>query len=88
MDKCRASAKHDKLQIQLITQSGVVVQCEVADTWCTMDDAYKFFKMKVLETAQMFKETESELNKSFETVKQATASREDAMSKLRTLYNK
>lgn len=88
MDKCRASAKHDKLQIQLITQSGVVVQCEVADTWCTMDDAYKFFKMKVLETAQMFKKTESELNKSFETVKQATASREDAMSKLRTLYNK
>lgn len=88
MDKCMASAKHDKLQIQLIAQSGVVVQCEVAKTWCTMDDAYKFFKMKVFEISQIFKNTEEELDKSFETVKQVTNSREEAMSKLRAIFNK
>lgn len=88
MDKCMASAKHDKLQIQLIAQSGVVVQCEVAKTWCTMDDAYKFFKMKVFEISQIFKNTEEELDKSFETVRQVTNSREEAMSKLRAIFNK
>ena len=88
MDKCRASAKHDKLQIQLIAQSGVVVQCELAKTWCTLADAYKFFEMIVFEISQIFKNTEEELDKSFGTVKQATNSRENAMSKLRAIYNK
>ena len=88
MDKCRASAKHDKLQIQLIAQSGVVVRCELAKTWCTLDDAYKFFEMKVFEISQIFTNTEEEINKSFETVKQASTSREDVMSKLRAIYNK
>lgn len=88
MDKCRASAKHDKLQIQLITQSGVVIQCEVAKTWCTMDDAYKFFKMKIFEISQIFNDTEEQLEQSFETIKAVTSSRENAMSKLRAIYNK
>lgn len=85
MDKCRASAEHDKLQIQLIAQSGVAVQCEVAKTWCTMDEAYKFFKMKVFEISQIFSDAEEQ---SFEIIKVATSSREDAMSKLRAIYNK
>lgn len=88
MDKCRTSAKHDKLQIQLITQSGVVIQCEVAKTWCTMDDAYKFFKMKIFEISQIFNDTEEQLEQSFETIKAVTSSRENAMSKLRAIYNK
>ncbi|MGP1457964.1 MAG: hypothetical protein ACTTKL_01450 [Treponema sp.] len=88
MDKCRGSGKHDKLQIQLIAQSGVVIQCEISKTWCTLDDAYNLFKRKVVETAQIFIETEQELNKSFEIVKQVTASREDAMSKLRAAFNR
>lgn len=88
MDKCRASAKHDKLQIQLIAQSGVVVQCEVAQTWCTLDDAYKLFKMKVLEIAEIFKEADEELDNSLQNVKQASSSREDAMAKLRKAFNK
>lgn len=87
LDKCRAAAKHDKLQIQLITQSGVVVQCEVAKTWCTMEDAYKFFKMKVFEICQIFQESGEELENSFVEVKQASVSRENAMSKLRSIYN-
>lgn len=86
MDKCRALGKHDELQIQLIAQSGIVVQCEVAKTWCTLDDAYKIFRMKVFEISQIFKETEEELDESFKIVKQATFSREDAMSKLRAIY--
>lgn len=88
MDKCRGVGKHNKLQIQLIAQSGVVIQCEISKTWYTLDDAYNLFKRKVIETAQIFVETEQELNKSFETVKQAAASREDAMSKLRAAFNR
>ena len=88
MDKCRASAKHDKLQIQLIAQSGVVVQCEVAQTWCTLDDAYKFFKMKVFEIAQIFKETEAELDNSLKNIEQAEKSRAAVMAKLRAAFNK
>lgn len=88
MDKCRNQAKHDKLQIQLVNQSGVVVHCQIAGTWCAMDDAYNFFKTKVVETAEMFNETEQRLEQSFQAVKAASASREDIMAQLRARFNK
>ena len=87
IDKCHAKAKHDKLQIQLISQSGVVVQCQIARTWCTLDDAYKFLKIKVFETAQIFKETKEELDNSLQDIRAASNSREEAMAKLRAVFN-
>ena len=53
-----------------------------------MDDAYKFFKMKIFEISQIFNDTEEQLEQSFETIKAVTSSRENAMSKLRAIYNK
>ncbi len=83
MDKCREKSRRDKLQIQLMAQSGVVVRCEIAQTWCTMADAYEFFKMTVYDTAVMFKETEEKLENSYAKVQSAVTSRDDAMALLR-----
>jgi len=44
LDKCRAESKKDKLRIQLVAQSGVVVQYKIAQTYCVLDSAYSFFK--------------------------------------------
>ncbi len=42
MDRFMLSGKKDRLQIQLVTTSGVVVQCQVAKGWCSIHDAYDF----------------------------------------------
>ena len=42
MDRFMLSGKKDKLQIQLVSTSGVVVQCQIAKGWCSLYDAYDF----------------------------------------------
>jgi hypothetical protein len=64
MDKCRNAGKKDKLQIQLVAQSGVVVQYKIAQTWCVMDDAYHFLGEKVIEGYEMAKAAKEEIDKS------------------------
>lgn len=41
MDKFHNQNKQEKLQFQLVNQSGVVVQYELAQTWLCLDDAYR-----------------------------------------------
>lgn len=88
MDKARAKAKHDRLQIQLIAQSGVVVECQIAKTWCTLDEAYGFFKDMVFSTKEMFNQVEEKLETSFQAVKVESESRDDVMAQLRARFNK
>jgi hypothetical protein len=64
MDKCRNAGKKDKLQIQLVAQSGVVVQYKIAQTWCVMDDAYYFLGKKVVEGYEMAKAAQKEIDQS------------------------
>ena len=42
MDRFMLDGKKDRLQIQLISTSGVVVQCQIAKGWCSLHDAYDF----------------------------------------------
>ncbi len=42
MDKFASAGKHDKLQMQMITTSGVIIRCEVVRSWFAMHDAYVF----------------------------------------------
>ncbi len=44
MDKMIASDKHDKLQLQLVTTSGVVLRCQVAKSYLALLDAYDFLQ--------------------------------------------
>jgi hypothetical protein len=66
MDKCRNARKKDKLQIQLVAQSGIVVQYKIAQTWCVMDEAYRFFGEEVVEGAATLKAAYDEINESAE----------------------
>lgn len=86
MDKSRAESKKDHLQVQLVTQSGVVVQCQTAKTWCTLEEAYKFFKQEINMGAEVIRNTKEDLTNSFAVVEEAAVKRKDAMAKLKALY--
>jgi hypothetical protein len=64
MDKCCNVGEKDKLQIQLVTQSGVVVQYKIVQTWCVMGEAYHFLGEKVIEGAAMLKAANDEIEES------------------------
>ena len=62
MDKCRSSGKKDKLRIQLVAQSGVVVQYKLAQTWCVMNVAYSFLQAKITESVEDCNQVKRELD--------------------------
>lgn len=77
MDKCRNAGKKDKLQIQLVAQSGVVVQYKIAQTWCVMGEGYHFLGEKAVESAVMLKAAHDEIE----------ASGEEAKKRVNDFYN-
>lgn len=86
MDQCRSASKKDKLQVQMVTTSGVVVDCKVAQSWFAINDAYDFLKENVIEGIKSLQKASDEIEESFEMVKQANDERENAMDKLRAFY--
>lgn len=85
MDKSRNEAKKDRLQIQMFTTSGVIVNCNVAKTWCVLDDAYQFFKKEFYRAQKMINDVNERLDHSFEAAKKATEERKTVMEQLRLL---
>ncbi|MDR2534564.1 MAG: hypothetical protein LBD29_00850 [Treponema sp.] len=90
MDKCRNNGKKDKLQIQLVAQSGVVVQYKIAQTWCVLDDAYHFLGEKVIEGAIAIKMTKEVIERSSQeadkSVKDFCSDSEKFRQMLKSLY--
>lgn len=87
MDKARNAAKKDKVQIQMVSQSGVVVQYKISQTWFVLDDAYYLLHTSIAEGAQLCiktKEVLVELNN--ETVS-AVAGFSKAVDRLRMKRN-
>ena len=85
MDKARNEAKKDKLQIQMVTTSGTVVNCNVAKTWCVLDDAYQFFKEEFYQAKIMLEETSKKIEDSFNATERANDERNKVMEQLRLL---
>lgn len=77
MDGVRADSKKNKLQIQLIAQSGVVVHYKIAQTWCVVGDGYFFLHNQIKEGAELCVQVGQEL----EILKQETNEAVDAYSK-------
>lgn len=77
MDKARNSAKSDKLQIQLVTQSGVVVQYKISQTWFVLDDAYYVLHTSIAEGAKLCLQTKQVL----ENLNQETVAAVDGLSR-------
>ena len=86
MDQSRGKSKKDKLQVQMVTTSGVVVDCKVAQSWFVINDAYDFLKQNVIEGIKTLQKASDEIEESSEMVKQANDERENAMDKLRAFY--
>lgn len=79
MDKSRESAKKDKLQIQMVATSGVIMQCKIAQSWCVLSDAYDFFAMTAKEEINSLKESYDKIHESQMNNKQSLAELLDIM---------
>lgn len=85
MDKSRNEAKKDKLQIQMVSTSGIIVNCNIAKTWCVLDDAYFFFKKEFYKAQEMIEETREKIESIRELAKTSDEERQSVMQQLRLL---
>jgi len=83
MDKCRAEAKKDKLRIQLMTQSGVVVQYKIAQTYCVLADGYNFVFNHAEQEMKRLNETYQAIQESGKAVDEAANEYEDVIKKIK-----
>lgn len=87
MDKARASAKKDKLQIQLVAQSGVVVQYKISQTWIVMNDAYYCLHNNIAAGVQICIQTKQELDSINQKTTDAVDGLRQTVDKLRLMRN-
>lgn len=85
MDRARENAKRCKWQIQMVAQSGVVVQCQIAKTWCTLDEGYRFLYQKTEEMYHTFNDTKHTLDESSAAVEKEFSELDRVMEKLRNI---
>lgn len=71
MDKWNNDSKASKLQIQIMTQGGVVVQYKIAQTWLTLHDAYVYFDEVVQDSKKTLQEAYTEITQSGEKAQEA-----------------
>jgi len=64
MDKFRDQGKQERLQFQLVNQSGVVVQYELAQTWLCLHDAYRTLDNIAVEYVYMLREAKDVIDDS------------------------
>lgn len=86
MDKCRGEALRDRLQIRMIAQSGVVVRCQIAQTWVCLSKGYEFLRQSIEDEARALQEARNSLQESYAAVEAANNRREDAMNMLRARF--
>ena len=86
MDKYRNEGKKAKLQIQMVYQSGVVVEYANAQSWLVLHDAYSFFDSAVKKGKEILQQCQNEIDKSIE--KMPTDAYSDAIDRLKKLNNK
>ena len=88
MDKCRDNSKNEKLHINLVSQSGVVVQYKIAQTWMTLDDAYRCLHNIATDFAYYISDGQTILQESSERANQAISNLSDANKRLKNLLYK
>jgi len=84
MDSFRNASKKSKLQIQLVYQSGVVVEYKIAQSWFTLSDAYKYLENKTQETVEVLVHSQKVISDSQNTITDAKLKRQNAMAALRS----
>ena len=88
MDKCRENSKKEGLQIQLVSQSGVVLQYKLAQTWMFLDDAYRCLENIAADTAYYIIAGEKVIKSSAKKVDKAIGDVVDARKELNEILKK
>lgn len=83
MDKLRSDSINNKLQIQLVYQSGVVRDYKSLQSWIVLNDAYNHFKETIISSVENLNETVKEIKESFDKVKESENDYDDALTKLK-----
>ncbi|WP_430462745.1 hypothetical protein ACQUQU_08135 [Thalassolituus sp. LLYu03] len=87
MDSFRNQSKKDKLHIQLVYQSGVVVEYSTMLSWISMGDAFKAFFKDAEEQAALVHETRLIMQESNSEVKKSVYSYKLAIEKMKSRRN-
>lgn len=88
MDRFRREGQKNKLQIQMVYQSGVVVDYKVAQSWLVLNDAYSFFANRAIETLEVASKAEADINDSIDEVRKSSDGYSVAVERMRKLRQK
>lgn len=78
MDQCRNNARKDHLQIRMVTTSGVIVQCKIAQSLFALNNAYNFF-------AQVAKDERETLAQTYQKITSSKAETDKGLTELEEL---
>ncbi|TKX29790.1 hypothetical protein CQA38_03190 [Campylobacter sp. MIT 12-5580] len=88
MDKIRSQGKIAGLQVQIMAQSGVVVQYSLAKTWLSLGDAYTQTARDIDTMQKVITQAQVNIHKSAKRADEADLKRAELMNKLKQLNNK
>lgn len=88
MDKWRSGDKESRLQVQIMTKSGEIVQYKVAQSWFVLKDAYEYLAYASADTSRKISATKNEIWEAQEKTQNSLNELDSAMQELRQLNQK
>lgn len=87
MDKWANDRKIAGLQIQMVTQSGVVVRCQVIKSWFSLLDAWRFLELAIDDTQKKLDDMKQAIQSSHENTQQSINRLENKLNELKALQD-
>lgn len=87
MDKWANDKKIAGLQIQMITQSGVVVRCQVIKSWFSLLDAWRFLEFAIEDTQRKLNNARLAIQSSHSKAQQSIDELQDKLDELKALQD-
>lgn len=88
IDKYREGSRKEKLYIQLVNQSGAVVQYKIAQTWMCLDEAYRWLQNSAVDFAYYLSDGQNTIRESGVRADQALAKLSDSKQRLKEVFKK
>ena len=87
MDKLANDRKIAGLQIQMVTQSGVVVRCQVIKSWFSLLDAWRFLELAIDDTQKKLDDMKQAIQSSHENTQQSINRLKNKLNELKALQD-
>lgn len=88
MDKCNNQSKTDKLQIQIMTQGGVVVQYKITQNWFVLIDSWETFAKSGKKTIETLENSRNQIEQSATKAQKAINELKDVNTRLDAVMQK